>query len=114
MATYYHNPKCSKSRQGLELLQNSSLEFEIKEYLKEGFEHNELKELFSKLGKTPAQVVRNRETIYKELDLDASKLEIDDWIEVIIENPILMERPILVNGDKAAIGRPLEEIEKIL
>lgn len=111
---YYHNPRCSKSRQGLELLEEKGLELEVKDYLKMGFDKEELKEIFDKLGKSPLEVVRKKEKVFKELDLENKNLSLDEWLNTIVENPILMERPILKTPGRAAIGRPIEELLKVL
>ena len=113
-ATYYHNPRCSKSRQGLAILEEANVDFKIKEYLKEPMSKNEIKTLFKKLGKEPLEVVRTKEGIFKELDLKNKELNKEQWAETIAENPVLLERPILVVGDKAVIGRPPEDLNTIL
>lgn len=114
MATYYHNPKCSKSRQGLEILEQAGFSFKIKEYLKEPMTTSELEDLFFKLKKTPEEVIRKKEDIYKELNLKDKDLSSQEWIKIIIEYPKLLERPILLTENQAIIGRPVEELSKIL
>ncbi len=114
MAIYYHNPRCSKSREGLALLKDSALDFTLKHYLQDGFERDELKEIFSKLGKKPADVVRSNDAIFKEKDLANKNLNDEQWIDEILDNPILMERPILINNEKAIIGRPPEVLKTII
>jgi len=113
--TYYHNPRCSKSRLGLELLQENDIQFDIKEYLKEGFDKKELESLFKKLNLAPLEgVIRTKEALFKELDLKGKDLSLSEWIDVLIENPKLLERPILVSDKDAVIGRPTENLSKIL
>jgi len=111
---YFHNPRCSKSREGLTLLQGKKISFEIKEYLKEPLNKTELKELFSKLKMKPQEVVRKKESIFKDLKLDQKNLSDEDWIDLIIQHPVLLERPILASADKAVIGRPTEKLLKII
>lgn len=113
---YYHNPRCSKSRQGLELLKSKGIEPEIKEYLKEGLSQKEVSSLASSLGISPIDgLLRVKESAFKELEIsNINELTAPEWSKIIAENPVLLERPILVNGDKAAIGRPPEDLLKIL
>lgn len=111
---YYHNPKCSKSRAGLEILNQRKLDFQIKEYLKEPLNFEELKKLFQALDKHPQECVRSKEDLYNELRLDKKALSEDEWIEVIRAHPKLLERPILLYQDKAVIGRPPEKLIEIL
>jgi arsenate reductase len=113
--TYYHNPKCSKSRLGLELLNENNIDFEIKEYLKEGLEKEEVLGLFTKLSLSPLDgVIRVKEALFKELDLKGKDLSDEEWAQVLADNPKLLERPILVAGKKAEIGRPTENLSKLI
>ena len=112
--TYYHNPRCQKSRQGLEILNKKGATFEIFEYLKTPLKKTQLKGLFKKLQKKPEEVVRTKEALYKDLKLAGKKLTQDQWIEILIENPKLLERPILESEKKAVVGRPPEEILSLL
>ena len=107
--TIYHNPRCSKSRQALALLEEKGAEFEIKEYLKESMSLTELKNLSKSLNKRPKEFMRLKEDALKPLDLD---LENDEaCLSAIIENPILLERPIVMSQDgRAVIGRPPENV----
>lgn len=105
---YLHNPRCSKSRQGLELLINEVVT--VRDYLKDPLSENELKQLFGALNKKPIEVIRKKEA--KELGLD--NLSDSEWIQAISQHPILLERPILINGDKAIVGRPPELLLNIL
>lgn len=111
---YYHNPRCSKSRQGLALLEVKNLDVTIKEYLKEGFTKKELTELFKALGKEPAEVVRTKDALYKEVVEGPDSLNFSQWIDLIVEHPGLMERPILRTAKGAKIGRPPEDLLLIL
>jgi len=110
----YHNPKCSKSRQTLTLLNEKGIVPEIIEYLKTPPDHNELRNIMNLLGLTPRELMRSKETIYKELNLDNPDLSEDQLIAAMVENPILIERPIVVTNGKAVIGRPPENILKII
>ncbi|HKJ47673.1 MAG TPA: arsenate reductase (glutaredoxin) [Christiangramia sp.] len=113
MLRIYHNTRCKKSREGLEILENSGKDFEIKEYLKEPMSEIELEKLIKKLEITPIQLVRKNEKIWKEeyKDKDLSDKEL---ITVMVKNPKLIERPIVETNDKAVIGRPPSDIEKLL
>ncbi len=110
---FYHNTRCSTSRGGLELLQEKGINPEIVEYMKEPLTPNELSDIISKLDIDPMDLVRTKEKIWKEEFAD-KELTYDEVILTMIEYPQLMERPILVNGDRAAIGRPIEQMVKII
>ncbi len=114
LPTYYHNPRCSKSRQGKELLQLRKISFDIKEYLKTSFDKDELLNLFNKLGKKPIEVIRIKEKLFKELKLEGKDLDNEQWAEILIKNPILLERPILSTQTRAIVGRPPENLLTIL
>ncbi|MCB7480413.1 arsenate reductase (glutaredoxin) [Christiangramia sediminis] len=113
MLKIYHNARCSKSREGLEILKNSGKDFEIIEYLKEPLNENELGNLIKKLKITPIQLVRKNEKIWKEeyKDRDLSDREI---ITAMVKNPKLIERPVVETDKDAVIGRPPSDIEKLL
>lgn len=110
----YHNPRCSKSRQTLELLTDKGLEPEIVEYLVSPPSAAALKDILSKLGLEARQLMRRGEERYKELNLDAPKLSESALIQAMVENPILIERPIVLASGKAALGRPPENVLNIL
>jgi arsenate reductase (glutaredoxin) len=112
--TIYHNPRCSKSRQTLALLEEKGVKPKIVDYLKEPPSAVELKRILKKLGLKPRDVMRKGESVYAELGLEDKDLKDDALIALMVENPILIERPIVVAGDKAAIGRPPESVLKIL
>jgi arsenate reductase (glutaredoxin) len=114
LPVYYHNPRCSKSRQGKELLELKKISFDIKEYLKTSFEKEELLSLFTKLDKKPIDIIRTKEKLFKELELKDQNLNNEQWAEVLIKNPILLERPILCTNDRAIVGRPPEDLLTIL
>lgn len=109
----YHNPRCTKSRQGLALLKESGTDFEVIEYLKNPLSQNELKEILNKLQIPAIELVRKNEAVWKEhyKNKDLSEAEL---IAAMVANPKLIERPIVVKGDTAVIGRPTEKINEIL
>lgn len=113
MIKIYHNPRCSKSRNGISLLENSGKEFAVIEYLKEPLTKQHLSDLIQKLGISPLELVRKGEAIWKE-QYKGKSLSDDQLIDIMIENPKLIERPIVVNEDKAVIGRPNEKIHDII
>lgn len=110
----YHNPRCSKSRQTLALLQENGVEPEVVEYLKQPPSKHRLKQILKLLGMKPRQLMRRQEAEYKALGLDDESLTQEQLIDAMRENPKLIERPIVVKGDKAAIGRPPEAVLAIL
>lgn len=113
-ATIYHNPRCSKSRQTLAILEEQEVDIEIIEYLKTSPDKKTLSGVLKKLDIAPSALLRKGESIYKELGL-ANKLDDDDAvIDAMVENPILIERPIVLANDKACIGRPPESVLEIL
>ena len=113
-ATIYHNPRCSKSRQTLALLEEKGESPQIIEYLKTPPSEAELKDILAKLGLSARDIIRKGEDAYKELGLADEGLSEDQLIAAMVKNPILIERPIVVKGGKAALGRPLEGVIKIL
>jgi arsenate reductase (glutaredoxin) len=110
----YHNPRCSKSRETLALLEGKGVKPKIVEYLKEPPSAAELKAILKKLGLAPRELMRRKEPPYAALKLDNAKLSDDALVKAMVENPVLIERPIVVNGAKAALGRPPEDALKIL
>ena len=112
MITIYHNPRCSKSRQALEILENSKKEFEIKEYIREGLSKEEIERLQKLLGLNVLDFLRQKETEFKETKIDWKDNSLAT--QKLIELPKLLERPIVINGDKAVIGRPPEIIKAII
>ncbi len=112
--TIYHNPRCSKSRQTLALLEEKGIEPEIVRYLDTPPSAEELKAILAKLGIGPRDLMRTKEKVYRELGLDDPSLDDEALIEAMVANPILIERPIVVSGKKAALGRPPERVLDIL
>ena len=112
--TFYHNPRCSKSRAALELLAARGLEPRIVRYLENPPDAATLQALLIKLGITARQLLRSGEDDYKALGLGDSSLDEASLIAAMVAHPKLIERPILVNGDKAVIGRPPEKVLEII
>jgi len=113
MIKIYHNPRCTKSRQGLQLLEASGKPFEIIKYLEEIPTKEELRKIISYLAISPEKLVRKNEAIWKE-QYRGKSLSDEEIIEAMISYPKLIERPIIINNDKAVIGRPTEVIHTIL
>ena len=111
--TIYHNPKCTKSRGTLALLQERGIEPRVVEYLKSPPTAAELRTIVDRLGIKPEQLVRKGEDVYKA-KYAGKTLTDAQWIEAMVRDPILIERPIVVRGNRAVIGRPPENVEKIL
>ncbi len=110
----WHNPRCSKSRDSFNLLEEKGLDAEVVKYLEEVPSVEALKEMLKMLGMTSAQeLMRKKEAIYKELNLKEETSE-DALIEAMVANPKLIERPIVIRGNKAVIGRPLEKVIELL
>lgn len=112
--TIYHNPRCSKSRQTLALLQERGIEPEIIEYLKTPPDAATLKQILSLLGMTPRELMRIKEAVYKEKGLDDPGLSDDELIAAMVNDPVLMERPVVLAAGRAALGRPPEKVLEIL
>jgi len=112
--TIYHNPRCSKSRQTLEILNSQNVDVEIIEYLKTSPDAETLKQILSYLNIPARELLRKGESAYKEAGLDDISLSEDDVIAAMVEHPILIERPVVVNNGKATIGRPPESVLAIL
>jgi len=110
----FHNPRCSKSRQTLQLLEDNNVQPEIIEYLKQAPSKTELESVLTLLGMNPRELMRKGESIYKELNLADDDLTNDQLIAAMLKNPILIERPIVLANGKAAIGRPPESVLDII
>ena len=109
----YHNPRCRKSRETLQIIKEKGIEPEIVEYLKEPPTNSELKELLRKLGISAEELIRKNEAIYKEKFKGKQHSEAE-WIEILKQHPKLIERPIVVKGEKAVIGRPPENVYTLI
>ncbi|MDZ7842454.1 MAG: arsenate reductase (glutaredoxin) [Gammaproteobacteria bacterium] len=112
--TIYHNPRCSKSRQTLQLLRERGIEPDVVEYLETPPDAGELSRILDLLALEPRQLMRTGEAAYRENSLDDKDLGRDELIAAMAANPILIERPIVVAGDRARIGRPPESVLEIL
>jgi arsenate reductase len=112
--TIYHNPHCSKSRQTLEMLREAGLKTDVIEYLKTPPNAAELEKILRGLNMQPRDLMRKGQDEYKTLGLDDENLSRDDLIKAMITNPILIERPIVITAKGVAIGRPIENVKKIL
>lgn len=110
--TIYHNPRCSKSRETLKMLRERGVEPEVVEYLKDVPTAEELKWVLSKLDMQPQDIIRKKERVYIERFKDMN-FTANEWIQILIENPRLIERPIVIKGSTGVIGRPPENIEKL-
>lgn len=110
----FHNPKCSKCRLTMDILDDKGVETTVVEYLNTPPDNNELNEVLELLGIEPRELMRKHETPYKENNLDNPDLSREQLIQAMIDNPILIERPIIINGNKATIGRPPEKVLDIL
>ncbi len=113
MITIYHNPQCSKSGEGLQLLEMRNVPFNTVKYLNVALSKKELKEIIKKLGIKPIGLVRQNEAIWKE-NYEGRELTGTQIVESMVKHPVLIERPIVINGDKAVIARPAERINEIL
>ncbi|MCB2428316.1 arsenate reductase (glutaredoxin) [Methylophaga pinxianii] len=110
----YHNPRCSKSRETLALLEGQQQDIEIVEYLQSPPSVTELTTLLKQLGMQPRQLLRTKEALYKELQLNNDNLSDQQLIEAMCANPKLIERPIVIKNNQAIIGRPPEAVLDIL
>src|SRR5690242_7862642 len=109
----YHNPRCGKSRAALGLLQEKGIEPRVVEYLKTPLRKEELRRLLAQLGIGAEQLVRKGEDVYKQ-ELSGKTLSESQWLDALAAHPILMERPVVVRGQRAVIGRPPEKVLEIL
>ena len=109
----YHNPRCSKSRAAKLLCEGAGVELEVVEYLKTPLDEEALRELLGKLGMTVHEVVRVKEEVYGQLELSPDSSE-EELMAAIVKYPVLLERPIVVRGDRAVIGRPPEKVQELL
>lgn len=113
MIQIYHNSRCSKSRECLSFLEHSGLEFEIIKYLENPPTFEELEEIVKKLGINPIELIRKKEKLWVE-KFKNKEFANKELIEIMVSNPILIERPIVINGNKAVIARPIEKISEII
>jgi arsenate reductase len=116
MATViYHNPRCSKSRATLALLESKGIKPEIVKYLESLPSKAELKEILQRLGKSPQEIIRFSESAAKEAGIGPDDVrDLDEWLDILTQHPVLMQRPIVVKDGKARIGRPPEDVLEII
>jgi arsenate reductase (glutaredoxin) len=108
----YHNPRCKKSRAGLEYLISKTSDYERIDYLQKGISTDELRDMVLKLHIHPKELVRTNEDIYKK-ELKSKKFNEYEWIQILKENPKLLKRPVIVGKHKAVIGDPVSNIDKL-
>jgi arsenate reductase len=113
MIKIYHNPRCRKSRETLEIIRQAGYEPEIIEYLQNPPSEIELKDLLQKMGKRPEEIIRKGEDVFKT-NFKGKQLTDDAWIKVMVENPKLIERPIVVKEKEVVLGRPPENVKEFL
>ena len=106
----FHNPRCSKSRQTLTILEDNGIDVDIIEYLKESPNKETLLQIINLLDIKPRDLMRKGETVYKEKHLNRENLTDDDLVQFMVDNPILIERPIVYDDNRAIIGRPPENV----
>ncbi|MDP2335688.1 MAG: polyphosphate kinase 1 [Bacteroidota bacterium] len=109
----YHNPRCSKSREGLKYLEERGFEVEVIDYMKNGITAKEIKDFLSKSGLKVTDIIRTTEELYK-VQFKGKELTDDEWIGVLVENPKLIQRPLVIKGSHAVLARPAEEIQKLI
>ncbi len=112
MIKIYHNPRCRKSRAGLQYLEGKGEEFELIEYLKNGISEDELKDVLIKMNVSPTEIIRTQEEVYKK-QFKGKNFTDEEWIKILIENPKLIKRPLVVKGYKAVWADPPENMEKL-
>lgn len=112
MYTIYHNPRCKKSRAGLQHLIEKGMEYQIREYLKDTLSEKELSTLLMKLHKKAVEMIRTQEEYFRK-ELKGLNLNEEEWIKIMVENPKLIQRPIVEGKYKAVLGDPLENIDAL-
>ena len=112
MYTIYHNPRCKKSRAGLQRVIEKGMEYQVREYLKDPLTEEELGILLMKLHKKPIEMIRTQEEYYRK-ELKGLNLNDEEWIRVMVENPKLIHRPIVEGKYKAVLGDPVENIDAL-
>jgi arsenate reductase (glutaredoxin) len=112
--TIYHKPTCTTCRQTVQLLKDSGKPFTTINYYEQAFTKEQLKRLLKKAGLSPKDVLRTKEEIYKELGLAKQTLSDDEWLDLMIRHPDLIQRPIVEKGEKAMLARPAESVRKLL
>jgi len=112
--TIYQKPTCSTCRQAVQLLKESGHTFSVVNYYEKPFSKAKLRNLLRKAGLTPKDILRTKEDIYKELGLAKKNLTEDEWLEMLIAHPDLIQRPIVEKGEQVILARPAESVRKIL
>jgi arsenate reductase (glutaredoxin) len=112
--TIYQKPSCSTCRQAVQLLKESGKPFTAINYYEKPFTKAQLKNLLKKAGLSPKDIVRTKEDIYKELDLGKRQLSDDEWLDLMIAHPDLIQRPIVEKGEKVILARPAECVKELL
>ncbi len=112
MIKIYHNPRCRKSREGLAYLQSKNVDFEVINYLKNPLTEKEFADLLMKLNKKPFEIIRTQEAVFKS-NYKGKNFTDDEWIQILVEHPKLIERPIVVKKHKAVIALTLENIDAL-
>ncbi len=113
-AIFYHNPQCSKSRKALEIIENQNINTKVILYLKDKLTKSMLQQILDLSGLSVRDIIRSNEKEYKENNLDNLDLTQDDILELIVKHPKLLQRPVLIYNNKAIIGRPPEDILRII
>ena len=113
MLTIYHNPKCKKSREGLKYLQTKGIVLEVVNYINNGISEQELKDIIKKLNLRPSDIVRKQEDLYRK-ELKGKNFTDIEWMKILVENPRLIQRPIVVAKYKAVIAQPPDKVEELL
>lgn len=108
----YHNPRCSKSREGLKYLEEKGFDIEVIDYMKNGITPREIKDFLNKSGLNVTDIIRTNEELYKE-QYKGKEFSTDEWISILVENPKLIQRPLVIKGSHAVLARPVEEIQKL-
>lgn len=112
--TIWHNPRCSKSREALQILEDSGRPFTIRRYLEDSPDATTLRDVLKKLDAPPRELIRSKDAAFKELGLDATLATDDQLIEAMANNPAIIERPVIIAEDRAVIGRPPQNVLKLL
>ena len=112
--TIYHKPTCTTCRQAVQLLKDSGKPFTAINYYEQTFTKGQLKNLLKRAGLSPREVLRTKEEIYQELRLGGKNLSDDELLDLMVANPDLIQRPLVVKGEKAILARPADSIKKLL
>lgn len=113
MMKIYHNPRCTKSRECLKFIEEKGFEFEVVDYIKNGISAKEIKEFLSKSGLAVTDIIRTNEDLYKQ-KYKGKEFSEDEWIQILVENTKLIQRPLVIKGAHAVLARPADEILKLI